>query len=176
MNLEPAASIIIATYNRSYVLRHSIGSVLQSDLTDWELIVVGDGCTDDTEEVVRNFADPRIRFVNLPRNSGGQALPNNTGLGLARGRYVVFLNHDDMYFPHHLSQALAFMGTERASIAWSPVFSLSKSGLDTGSPDPRHDIVSLHGVVPDGRFDPRAFIIASSWVAERQACLAVGPW
>jgi hypothetical protein len=176
MNSEPAASIIMATYNRAYVLRYAIASVLQSDFADWELIVVGDGCTDDTAATVAAFADPRIRFVNLPRNSGAQSEPNNAGLALARGRYVFFLNHDDMYFSDHLTQSLAFMESERADMAWSPVFLLQKSGLETGPPRAGHDSVLLDGAVPDGRFDPRTFIIASSWVAERKACLAVGPW
>jgi glycosyltransferase involved in cell wall biosynthesis len=176
MNSQPTASIIVATYNRAHVLRYSIASVVQSDFTDWELIIVGDGCTDDTQGTVRAFADPRIRFVNLPRNSGAQSEPNNAGLAMARGRYIFFLNHDDMYFSDHLTQSVAFMEREGADIAWSPVFLLHKSGLETGPPDPGHDIVLLDGAVADGRFDPRTFIIASSWVAEREACLSVGPW
>jgi hypothetical protein len=176
MSSEPTASIIIATYNRAFVLRYSIASVLQSDFADWELIIVGDGCTDDTEETVRAFADPRIRFVNLPCNSGAQSEPNNAGLALARGRYIFFLNHDDMYFSDHLTRSVAFMESERVDIAWSPVFLLRKSGVETGPPDPDHDIVLLDGAAADGRFDPRTFIIASSWVAERKACLSVGSW
>src|SRR5436190_1872459 len=118
MNDAPAVSVIIATYNRSYVLRHSIASVLRSDFSDFEIIVVGDGCTDDTEGVVRGFADGRIRFVNLPQNSGAQSVPNNAGVALARGRTIFFLNHDDLYFADHLGASLAFMERERADIAW----------------------------------------------------------
>jgi glycosyltransferase involved in cell wall biosynthesis len=176
MSSEPAASIIIATYNRPSVLRYSIASVLQSDFADWELIVVGDGCTDDTEEVVRAFADPRISFMNLPGNSGGQSAPNNAGLALARGRYIFFLNQDDMYFPDHLRRSVEFMDREGADLAWSPVLLLHQSGSETGPPDPSRDVVWLDGGVPAGTFDPGAFIIASSWVAKRQTCLAVGPW
>src|SRR4029079_4037879 len=101
------------------VLRYAIRSVLQSSFTDWELIVVGDGCTDDTEDTVRAFADPRIQFVTLPMNSGGQAAPNNAGLELARGRYIYFLNHDDQFFPDHLGQSVAFMETTQAEVSWS---------------------------------------------------------
>jgi len=176
MASEPAASIIVATYNRAYVLRHCITSVLRSDFADWELIVVGDGCSDETEDTVRTFADPRIRFINLPENSGGQALPNNTGLALARGRYIYFLNHDDMFFPGHLSQSLAFMAREQPEISWSPVFVLQRSGLDSGLPDPVRDLVCLDGAGLNGRLDNRSFMIASSWVVERNACRAVGPW
>ena len=84
----PLVSIILATYNRSPVLAHAIESVRRSTLTDWELIVVGDGCTDDTAAVVASFDDPRVTFINLPRNVGEQSGPNNEGLRLARGRYI----------------------------------------------------------------------------------------
>ena len=89
------ASIILPTYNWSAVLPFSIASALDQSFGDFELIVVGDGCTDDTEAVVRSFADARIRFVNLERNSGAQSAPNNAGVELARGRWIFFLNHDD---------------------------------------------------------------------------------
>jgi glycosyltransferase involved in cell wall biosynthesis len=65
----PAISVVIATYNRSRALAHAIESVLGQTFTDWELIVVGDACTDDTAEIVARYveADPRVRFVNLER-------------------------------------------------------------------------------------------------------------
>jgi glycosyltransferase involved in cell wall biosynthesis len=77
----PAASIVIATYNRPQVLRYAIRSVLQSTFEDWELIVVGDGCTDGTEALARSFGDARISWHSLPENSGNQAAPNNAGAG-----------------------------------------------------------------------------------------------
>jgi GT2 family glycosyltransferase len=176
MTGAPTASVVMATYNRSYLLRHSIGSLLLSDFSDFELIVVGDGCTDDTAEVVRSFADPRIRFVNLPSNSGFQSVPNNTGVDLARGRYILFLNQDDLYFPDHLATSIAFMEREKAEIAWSPVLLLHKSGRENGPPDPNYDVISLDGVPARPSFDPRIFIIGSSWIARADAYRAVGPW
>lgn len=61
----PKVNIIVATYNRSNVLVHAIESVKCSTPTEWEMLVVGDACTDDTAEVVAGFHDTRIRFVNL---------------------------------------------------------------------------------------------------------------
>jgi len=176
MTGEPTASVVMATYNRSYLMRYSIGSLLRSDFSDFELIVVGDGCTDDTEEVVRSFADTRIRFINLPRNSGAQSAPNNAGVELARGRYILFLNHDDLYFPDHLATSIAFIERERADIAWSPVLLLHKSGRESGPPDPNYDVIGLDGVPARPSFDPRTFIIASSWIARTDAYRAVGSW
>ena len=67
---SPHVSIVIATYNRSNVLRFAIESVRAQTVADFELIVIGDACTDDTAAVVNGFGDPRIRFENLPRNIG----------------------------------------------------------------------------------------------------------
>ena len=93
----PTVSVVVATYNRANVLRFSIEAALRSSASDWEMIVVGDACTDHTADVVASFDDPRISFVNLPVNAGEQSIPNNEGVRRARGRYVAFLNHDDLW-------------------------------------------------------------------------------
>jgi glycosyltransferase involved in cell wall biosynthesis len=103
---DPAVSVIIATYNWSTVLPFSIGSVLQQTFADFELLVVGDGCTDDSEQVVRAIDDPRVTWVNIPR-SGHQSGPNNEGLRRARGRIIAYLGHDDLWLPHHLALHVA---------------------------------------------------------------------
>jgi glycosyltransferase involved in cell wall biosynthesis len=99
----PVVSVILPTYNWPSVLRHAIRSVLWQTFTEFELLVIGDGCTDDTAEVVAGFAEPRIHWDNLPANSGNQAAPNNRGLATARGEYVAYLHHDDLWLPGHLS-------------------------------------------------------------------------
>ena len=73
----PLVSVVTATYNRSHVLRAAIASLLGQTLADWEQIVVDDACSDDTEQAIAAFADPRLRFVNLPVNIGEQSGPNN---------------------------------------------------------------------------------------------------
>src|SRR6476619_7155830 len=95
----PVVSVIIATYNWSSVLRYAIQSVLWQTFQDFELLVIGDGCTDDSAEVVASFTDPRIHWHNLPQNSGNQALPNHTGIDMARGQYIAYLGHDDLWYP-----------------------------------------------------------------------------
>jgi glycosyltransferase involved in cell wall biosynthesis len=173
--IAPTASIIVATYNRAQTLLYAIRSVRHSSFDDWELIIVGDGCTDDTEAAVQSVGDRRIRFVNLPDNSGGQSAPNNAGVAMARGRYVFFLNHDDMYFPDHLSRSITFLEATGADLIFSPVVLLERSGRECGPPDPSCDRIALDGE-GSGRFDPGTFIIASSWAMRRETCSRVGPW
>jgi glycosyltransferase involved in cell wall biosynthesis len=103
----PKLTVIIPTYNWSGVLRYSIGSVLAQRFADFELLVVGDGCTDDSEAVVGRIGDPRVRWINLPANSGHQSQPNNEGLRQARGDLIAYLGHDDLWLPHHLSSMVA---------------------------------------------------------------------
>ena len=99
---SPKVSVLIATYNYSTVLRYAMASVLRQSFTDFELIVAGDCCTDDSEEVVRSFGDPRIRWLNLTENSGSKSLPLNAALKIARGKYIAYLAHDDLWHSDHL--------------------------------------------------------------------------
>jgi glycosyltransferase involved in cell wall biosynthesis len=99
----PRVTVIIATWNWSSVLPYSIGSVLAQTMPDFEVLVVGDGCTDDSESVVSSISDPRIRWINLSRGTGHQSGPNNEGLRQARGAIIAYLGHDDLWLPHHLA-------------------------------------------------------------------------
>jgi len=102
----PRVTVIIPTYNWSAVLPYSIGSALGQTFADLEVLVVGDGCTDDSADVVNAIGDPRVRWIDLPR-SGHQSGPNNEGLRQARGEYIAYLGHDDLWLPHHLAVLVA---------------------------------------------------------------------
>jgi glycosyltransferase involved in cell wall biosynthesis len=108
MNTKPPlVTVIIPTYNWSRVLPYSIGSVLRQTFSDFEVLVVGDGCTDDSESVVKAVNDERVSWINLPVNTGHQSGPNNEGLRQARGELIAYLGHDDLWLPHHLSCMIA---------------------------------------------------------------------
>jgi glycosyltransferase involved in cell wall biosynthesis len=158
-------SVITATYNRSNVLRYAIESVRAQTLSDWELIVVGDACTDDTADLVAAVAESRIRFVNLPENCGEQSGPNNEGVRLSRGRYLAFLNHDDIWLPTHLASLVE--GLERSGA--DLVFSL----IDQLQPDGTRWLVNA---CASGRFEPLVSVNASAWLFRRSLADAVGPW
>ena len=99
----PRFTVIIPTYNWSAVLPFSIGSVLDQTFADFELLVVGDGCTDESAAVVGAIEDERVRWINLSANHGHQSAPNNEGLRQARGELIAYLGHDDLWLPHHLA-------------------------------------------------------------------------
>jgi len=105
-SMSPRVTVIIPTYNWSTVLPYSIGSVLGQTFTDFELLVIGDGCTDDSATVVQAIADPRVRWIGIAR-TGHQSGPNNAGLEQAAGDVIAYLGHDDVWFPHHLATVVA---------------------------------------------------------------------
>lgn len=171
---QPLVSVVIATYNASHLLRYAIKSVRLSDYPHFEIIVVGDHCTDDTEMVVASFADERIRFINLERNSGQQATPNNAGVAAARGEYLCFLNHDDMYLPHHLSSSLAMMRRMQADIVCSAYPVIISGQFESFSS--RTIAAFGQGFEPTGSYSPHTFRVASAWFMRREAARVAGPW
>lgn len=117
--VPPRVTVIIATYNWSTVLPYSIGSVLRQTFADFELLVVGDGCTDDSESVVMGIGDPRVRWINLPVNTRHQSGPNNEGLRQARGELIAYLGHDDLWLPRHLELVVGALESTGSDLAYS---------------------------------------------------------
>lgn len=172
--MAPSISIITATYNCSHILRYAIASVLESDIDDWELIVVGDHCTDDTQDCVEEFADQRIRYFNLPVNSGQQAKPNNFGLTKARGEFVCYLNQDDMFLPWHLRQVRDTASKIPDSIVLARYFEVIVD--DEATPGPA--LIFRNGGPSDAcpGYRPNRWQIASSWCVPLAVAKRIGPW
>lgn len=98
----PFFSIIIPTYNRSDFVSFAIESVVSQTFQDWELIIVDDGSTDDTKDVVAGFlSDVRIRYIWQANQE--RSVARNNGISLSKGEYICFLDSDDYYLPNHLS-------------------------------------------------------------------------
>ena len=158
----PKVTIIVATYNWSAVLPFSVGSALDQSFADFELIVVGDGCSDDSAEVVAAIGDARIRWVNLPENSGHQSAPNNEGLRQARGALIAYLGHDDLWLPHHLE---CIVGAIDAGADMA--FGLTR--IVPAAPGPEPHIVG-------GPFQPDIWVPPTSVVHRRALTERCGGW
>lgn len=112
-----AASVIIPTFNRAVYLQETIASVLRQTWQDFELVLVDDGSTDNTADIVRSFDDRRIRYIY--RSNGGISAARNTGLDAARGEYIAFLDSDDLWEPSKLELQMAFMTAARTGLAFT---------------------------------------------------------
>lgn len=100
-------SVIIPTYNRETLLKRAIESVIVQTYQNWELIVVDDGSTDGTKDVVHSFTqkDKRIRYF-YQENSGAPARPTNAGLKETKGDFIAILQHDDEWLPQKLEKQI----------------------------------------------------------------------
>lgn len=126
----PLVSVIIATYNWSSVLRYALLSAQAQTFRNFELLVIGDGCTDDSETVVTSFGDSRFHWENLPINHGHQSAPNNRGLALARGEWIAYLGHDDLWMPNHLELLLRRLDETNADVAFSLAMLIGAPGCN----------------------------------------------
>jgi glycosyltransferase involved in cell wall biosynthesis len=101
MKIDKLVSVIIPAYNQGQYLGKTIQSVLDQDYPEFEILVIDDGSTDDTADVTRRFADPRIRYIY--QENRGLSGARNTGIQHAHGQYLTYLDSDDLFLPEKLS-------------------------------------------------------------------------
>ena len=111
----PLFSVVIPAYNSGKFIRMTIGSILLQTVQDFEIVVVNDGSTDNTREILDSERDSRLRVIE--RENGGECVARNQGMREARGKYIAFLDSDDAWLPNHLEQALSFLESH-LDIAW----------------------------------------------------------
>ena len=104
----PQVSIIMPTYNRADTILRAISSVQAQSFQDWELVIVNDGSTDNTAELLQNL-DSRIKVVNQPNQ--GVTAARNTGLRHCTSELFAFLDSDDQWLSHHLELCVAFLAS-----------------------------------------------------------------
>ena len=107
-------SIIIPTYNRGYLLDSAIQSVLKQTYSHFEIIVVDDGSTDNTKELIHTIihANPTKQISYWHKNNAERAAARNFGLTKAKGDYVIFFDSDDTFYPNHLEEAAKFISVK----------------------------------------------------------------
>ena len=103
----PNVSVIIPTYNRERFIREAVVSALEQSYRDFEVIVIDDGSTDATGEIIHSLGSDRVRYVYQANT--GRSAARNRGLREARGRYIAFLDSDDLYLKEKLALQVQFM-------------------------------------------------------------------
>lgn len=111
-------SIVVPTYNSGKKIQNTISSVLVQSITDWELIIVNDGSTDDTEEFIKPFLnDDRIKYCY--QQNYGVGFARNTGITQASSKYIIFLDGDDLLHSNLLAELVACNYENYDLISWS---------------------------------------------------------
>lgn len=124
---NPLISVVMPAYNHERYVGAAIDSVLAQTCPDWELIVIDDGSTDRTGDVIRGYADPRIRAFSQENQDAFNAL--NRGLSLVRGQFVAILNSDDVYAPARLERlAAVFREVPEPAAAFTDVEPIDAAG------------------------------------------------
>lgn len=177
-NQNEAISVVIATFNRPDTLCVALQSVAFQDRTVDEILVIGDHCDTRTGEVVRSMGLQALRYINLPVRCGEQAIPNAVGTALARGKWIAYLNHDDVWAPEYLSSALQSL--TNSGKRWHVGHSYYSYGADSDGDSVQF---SFSDRTPPTRKAEWAFSKSaiymepvSSWLLEKSLALAIGNW
>ena len=116
--IDGLVSVIMPSWNTSNFIAESIQSVIDQTYENWELIIVDDCSTDNTDEVVAKFKDKRIRYFKNEKNSGA-ALSRNRALREARGEWIAFLDSDDLWSPDKLEHQINFMNKHGYTLSYT---------------------------------------------------------
>lgn len=126
-------SVIMPAYNAGEFITESIESVIEQTYNNWELLVVDDGSTDNTKELIHNFclADKRIKY--FWQQNGKQGKARNLALANAKGGYIAFIDADDVWLPEKLSVQLKQVEEKKADLVFSEGYLFTNSLLDSAS-------------------------------------------
>lgn len=131
MNKE-LVSIVMPSYNTGRFIKETVESVLAQTYTDWELIIVDDCSTDNTDEIVNEFlSDERIRYIKNEKNSGA-AVSRNRALREATGRWIAFLDSDDLWEPEKLEKQIAFMKNNEYHFSYTNYIEIDEGSKPLG--------------------------------------------
>jgi len=175
----PDVTFIIATYKRVDALRCTLRSVVLQEHEDWNAIVVGDCCGEETGAMIRELGEPRIQYYNLPRRCGEQSGPNNFGLHVAAGDHIAFLNHDDMLLRDHVGHALDQLGRRRANFfigSFANVTRLQEDEHERLAPVATKVLPQTRDLSVLMQNNPYLFDPSSFWLVNTAFARQVGEW
>lgn len=119
-------SVIIPTYNRAKTIMRSINSVLNQTYNDIEVLIIDDGSTDETKDVIKNIDDDRIRYIK--QENSGACVARNHGISIAKGEYIAFHDSDDEWHLDKLEKQLKIMEKNNASIVCCKMIGAKRNG------------------------------------------------
>jgi glycosyltransferase involved in cell wall biosynthesis len=144
---QPLVSVILPTYNRAHIVSKALQSVLAQTYPNFEVIVIDDGSTDNTKEIITNIAckDPRVKYFRNNENKG-PAGARNVGISLAKGELIAFIDDDVEWFPNKLERQVNLLQTlpEDYAVVYSGLYKIFSNKKFYFSP---RDVYSKEGTV-----------------------------
>ena len=139
---EPAVSVAICMHNGLPFIEETLDSVFAQSFQNFEIVIIDDGSTDGSPAVIeRRYADPRLRIVGQRRQTLRGARP--AVLELARGKYVAFLDHDDVWLPDKLTRQVDVAEASGAALVFSDCFIIDEAGAAIGRLSDQYDFGSI---------------------------------
>ena len=155
-------SIVIPVFNRALTIEYCINSVLSQTNQDFEIIVVDDGSTDNTKEIVQGISDWRIKYIY--QENGGASKARNTGIEFSVGKYVAFLDSDDVFLPHHLENALVELEKSKNNCVYTQVIVNRGNGIHFLKP---HRSFKKNEHISDYLMRDRGFVQTSTLIVPK---------
>lgn len=130
LKLLKMVSIVTPCYNASLFIAQTIQSVLSQTYSDWELLIVDDCSKDNSADIIQKYVekDNRIKYLKTEKTSGSPVSPRNIGIEKAKGRYIAFLDSDDVWLPDKLEQQLKLFEDKNVAVAYSNYEKMNVNG------------------------------------------------
>jgi glycosyltransferase involved in cell wall biosynthesis len=147
---SPGVSVIMPCYNAAQTLEDAVRSVIAQTYTNWELIVINDGSRDESPAILERLRteDSRLRVIRNPQPSGASAA-RNRGLSIAAGRYIAFLDADDLWLPHKLETQLAVMKKHGVALCCGWYDTMDAQGHPMGQVRPEQGVLTHRSLMFD---------------------------
>ena len=143
--MNDLVSIIMPSYNTANYIKDSIQSVLAQTHTNWELIIVGDCSPDETDAEIESLPDDRIRYFKNPENAGA-AVSRNLALREAKGKWIAFLDSDDLWEPDKLQKQISFMKENNYVFSYTNYTEIDTSSKPNGTTVTGPRRITKHGM------------------------------
>lgn len=166
MKSKILVSVVIPAYNRAHSLKRCVESVLNQTEQNFEIILVDDGSTDNTKEIIEAFDDPRIRYFY--QKNGGGSKARNKGIDHSEGRYIAFLDSDDVFLPSHVANAIPFLMQGHYICTYTQV--VVERGGDFNFLKP-HRAINEHEEISEYLMRDRGFIQTSTLIVPKELAL-----
>lgn len=143
----PLVSVIIPLYNKEFIIKDTLNSVLNQTFTDFEIIIINDGATDNSENIVKTISDNRIKLYN--QENKGAAAARNTGINYANGELIAFLDADDYWYPNHLQELIKLSKQYANCGAYCSKYQIKKTRNSVVHPIFKNIPTNFIGIVPN---------------------------